>query len=248
MRKLAFFSVLLLFITQGCVTTVVFDNVLPPVNLSREGDKAYFTGAYGTNGMTLTGGITILSPLQFAFSVHRNVEKGAKTLPAVSAAGNIPESSMELESFEYLAGTYFELRENGVLEIFAGMGRGRGEEYAFSQETWDWKPRTILRTAKGDFEKMFLQINVGKRIPSSAYGLALRWNRVTFADYEKWHSERGTQFKGETHGDLWELTFFARIGGDVMKFGGYGTFSFTPHKIEFQHPQLTLGVMAMLTF
>lgn len=193
--KAAFFVISpLLFLLSGCAYNAVFDNTSPPANLSREGDKFYLSGAYGTNGYTLTGGIAIFSPLQVAIATQSNITKGDRNLPSGDARYTNYKSSNSLQAFEYIAGVFFPLPDNGVIEAFAGLGEGDGEDYSYSKETWNRKTKDILRISKGNYEKMFLQMNIGKRKTLYAYGFSLRWNRVIFSEYEKWHSERGIGF------------------------------------------------------
>ncbi len=235
-----------LALLAGCATANVYDNVLLPVNLSREGDKVYAAGGYGSNGFGFNAGLPIMPPVQVAVTLQKNYTEGDKNLPQPGFDPRSYSNSHTSEVYEIMAGTYFEPSENQILELFAGTGKGKGEDYVYTPEFVDFKGKTVLKSAKATYEKLFLQLNVGKRNNFTAYGIAVRWNQITFSDYEETHSIRGVEYSGSPEGQLWEMTFFGRAGGENVKFGFMTTFSFSRDKLKFNFPSFTYAGMISL--
>lgn len=241
------FLIIGMLVTQGCVTTKVYDHILPPTNLTRETDKIYFSGAYGTNGFSVTTGGTILPPLQAAAAFLTNRIKGdTKLIESVTILDKYKNSYFS-EVYEFMLGTYFPLEQNAVLEIFVGTGKGRGEDFSFSSEMWNFKSKIILRSSKGDYRKLFAQLNIGARTKSFVYGMAFRANKINFSHYEQTHSERGMEFKGEPEANIWEATIFGRLGGEVFKAGFSATYAYSYETLKFQYNSFTGALTFYIT-
>lgn len=241
------FLIIGILFTQGCVTTKVYDHIIPPTNLTRETDRIYFSGGYGTNGFGLTAGGTLVPPFQAAGVFLTNRIKGdTKIIESLDILEKYKDSYFS-EVYEFMLGTYFPLEQNAVLELFGGTGKGRGEDFSFSPEMWSFKSKIILRTSKGDYRKLFAQLNVGVRTHTFVYGMAFRANKINFSNYEQTHSERGIVFTGEPEATLWEATIFGRLGGEVFKAGFSATYAYSPETLDFQYNSFTGALTFYIT-
>lgn len=246
MKRLLIIAYLSLFLS-GCVTTKVYDLAVPPINLTKETDRFYALGAYGTNGFSINAGAVLKPPFQVAGSITMNRTKGNSEEPHGSILDDY-KNSYSSDVYEIMAGAFFPIDQEGVFEIFAGTGKGRGEDYTYNGELWNGKSTVLLKSSKGDYDKYFLQVNIGGRKEKFVYGMAFRANQITFTNYERWHSKRGLEFKGVPEGLIWEGTVFGRLGGDVLKLGFSATYAYSQQTLDFYYSSFSAAFVMYLSF
>ena len=147
---------------------------------------------------------------------------------------------------EFAVGTFFPIGSAGSFEAYAGYGRGRGD----SKDEGLISNNNTFITAEGNYNRLFLQTNIGVTTKFVEAGLGLRASHLSFSNY----TENGTVFSDPPSALFIEPAMFLRLGGgsdqkwNVKGFMQLGFSAPVAQEIEFDHQGLIVNLGVSFRF